>query len=117
MLARTGVGLAGLVMVKGRALEATPSCLTVTLAVPGWAMRAAGTAAVSWAAESWVVGRAVPFHSTRAPGSKPLPFTVSVKAGPPASAEFGERVVRVAGTGARTKMVPLPVAPPLEVTP
>lgn len=35
----------------------------------------------------------MPFHSTVAPDANPEPFTVSVNAGPPATAEAGERLV------------------------
>jgi hypothetical protein len=55
------------------------------------AIKAAETEAVNWLALWNVVGRADPFHWTIAPPKKPLPFTVSVKAGPLAVTEVGLR--------------------------
>jgi hypothetical protein len=71
---------------------------TVTLAVPAVAMSAARIDAVTWVALTYVVVRSVPFHLTTEPEMKLIPFTVSVKAGPPAVAEEGLRPV-VLGTG------------------
>src|SRR5215469_9309194 len=62
---------------------------TVIIAVPGVAMSAAGMAAVNWVLETKVVGKAPPLNCTVAAGSKPLPFTVMVKAAPPAMAKLG----------------------------
>lgn len=44
-----------------------------------------------------MVGRGAPFHCTCAPDTKPVPFTVRVKAGPPAAAAAGLRVVMAGG--------------------
>jgi hypothetical protein len=43
------------------------------------------------------VGIADPFHCTVDPVRKPEPFTVMLKADPPAVAELGERVVIAGG--------------------
>ncbi len=63
-------------------------------AVPAVAIRAAGTAAVSWLALTNVVDSPEPFHRTADPETNPLPLTVSVKGGPPAVALAGIRDVR-----------------------
>jgi len=54
----------GRAMVKGSAFESPPSPVTVTLAVPAVAMRAAGTPAVNWEALTKVVASGTPFHCT-----------------------------------------------------
>jgi hypothetical protein len=85
---------------------------TTTDAVPTEAMSVAGTAAVNCVALTNVVTRFAPFHCTIAVFSKLLPFTVSVNAGPPAIAEFGESEAS-AGTGVETvKKSRLDVPPP-----
>src|SRR5712691_136698 len=71
---------------------------TVTDAVPAVAMSLAGIAAVTCAAETNVVVRALPFHCTVEPEMKLLPFTVSANVGPPAAAAAGLSPV-VVGTG------------------
>ena len=70
---------------------------TVTLAVPAMAMSEARIEAVSWVEETYVVVRSAPFQRTTELETKFVPFTVSVKAGPPAVAELGLRLV-VVGT-------------------
>jgi len=57
-----------------------------------------------------VVVSAVVFHRTTAPVIKLLPFTVKVKAAPPAVAELGFRDV-IAGGGEITNDDPLLVSP------
>src|SRR2546426_8585780 len=80
----------GPVMVNVAAFEALgPGLTTRTVAVPTVAMSAAAMLAVTWVGLTTVVGRAAPFHWTLAPAAKPLPSTVSVKAGPPAGALRG----------------------------
>ena len=69
----------------------------VTEAVPVEAMRVAGTAAVSCPALTKVVTSGLPFQVTWLPLVKLVPLTVSVNAAVPATAEFGERLVRVTG--------------------
>ena len=61
----------------------------------------AGMLAVSCVAETKVVVRAVPLKLTLEPAMNPVPFTVRVKAGSPAVAELGLRLLMVgAGLGA-----------------
>jgi hypothetical protein len=94
---------------------APPVLATVTLAVPALAMSAAGTEAVTCVAETKVVVRAVPFQFTVEPLTNPEPVTVRVKVGPPAVAEFGDRLVITGFTiadackPANPRQVPTPV--------
>ena len=100
-LAVLGTGLSGTLIVKVWALEVPPPGVglkTVTLAVPAEAMSAARIEAVTWVALTYVVVRFVPFHLTTELEMKLVPLTVSVKAGPPAVADEGLRLV-VVGTG------------------
>ena len=62
---------------------------TTTVAVPGLAIRLAGTLAVISLVLRKVVTSALPFHSTSEPGEKLLPVTVKVNAVPPACAVVG----------------------------
>jgi hypothetical protein len=71
---------------------------TVTVLVPDEAMSAAVMLAVSCVPLTKLVVLLDPFHRTVEPFTKPVPFTVSEKAGPPAVPDAGERVVN-AGTG------------------
>jgi hypothetical protein len=71
---------------------------TVTVAVLIAVMSLAGIAAVTWVSLTKLVGRSDPFQRTTEFKTKPVPFTMSVKAGPPAPARFGLIVV-IAGTG------------------
>ncbi len=52
---------------------------------------------VSWVALTTVVGLVEPFQATDAPARKPDPFTVSVKAAPPAVAVAGDSEESVGG--------------------
>ncbi len=88
----TGVGG---VMVNVSALETRLPLLAVTVADPDCAIRFAVTPAVNCVALTNVVAMAVEFQLTVVLAVKPLPVTVSVKAGPPAVAVDGERLVRV----------------------
>lgn len=97
-----------LVIVGGRAagemvnvapVEVLPETVTVTFAEPAFAIRLAGTAAVSWVALTNVVVRAVLPHCTVAPETKFVPLTVRVNAAPPATADAGERLVMVGALG------------------
>jgi hypothetical protein len=63
---------------------------TTTVAVPGLAIRLAGTLVVIWLVLRKVVTSAAPFHSTTEPGEKLLPVTVKVNAVPPACAVVGD---------------------------
>ena len=96
--------------VKLAAPEVTPFSTTVTDAVPGVAMRLAVTWAVNCVEFTKVVLSDVPFQSTTAPETKPMPFTVKVKATPPAAAVLGLREV-MAGPGAMVKVTPLEATP------
>jgi hypothetical protein len=79
------------------ALEAVlPGFTTVTLALPAFAIRLPGTAAVNCVPFTKVVESGEPFHCTVAPEAKLEPLTVSVNAGPPTVAPFGLREVNVA---------------------
>jgi hypothetical protein len=80
----------GLLIVNITVFDTGPvEFLTVTFAVPPTATLAAGTIAVTCAAEIKVVLSAAPFHCTFEVLSKPLPFTVRVNCGDPARHEFG----------------------------
>jgi ribosomal protein L27 len=74
--------------------------VTLTATVSGVVNRIAGTSAVSCVEETKLVVSTVPFQMTCVPpplgaNRKPDPFTVSVKDGLPAGAEFGEMLVSV----------------------
>ncbi len=84
---------------------------TVTWAVPAVAMSAAVIAAVNWVEETKVVVRFDPFQRTTDLATKLLPLTVSVKAGPPAAAEEGLRLL-VVGAGLLIVKVRAPEVPP-----
>jgi hypothetical protein len=72
--------------------ETDPSGVcTVRLTVTGDAIRLAGIMAVNWFPLTKVVANAEPFHCTLVPETNPAPFTVRLKAGPPAVAEEGLR--------------------------
>src|SRR6267142_2098801 len=71
---------------------------TVTRAVPAVRRSVAGIVAVSWVADTYVVGRLVPFHRTIELVTKFVPVTVSVNPELPAVTRFGTRLV-VPGTG------------------
>jgi hypothetical protein len=71
---------------------------TVTEAVPGAVTSVAGIAAVREVEVPKVVGRSEPFHRTVEPETKPLPVTVRVNAGEPATALVG-LIELVAGEG------------------
>ena len=87
--------------------EVCPTVVTVTAALPADAIRAAGTAAVSWPALMKVVTRLLPFQVTVVVLVKPAPLTVRVKAGFPTVVLCGEMllmdragvIVKVSGAG------------------
>jgi hypothetical protein len=82
------------VIVKAREVADVPppglEVNTTTVAVPGLAIRLAGTLVVIWLVLRNVVTSAFPFHSTSEPGEKFLPVTVKVNAVPPACAVVGD---------------------------
>ena len=69
--------------------------VTVTVAVPAVAISAAVIAALSCVALTKVVVLVAPLNFTIDVETKPVPFTVIVKAAPPAVALVGEREVSV----------------------
>jgi len=69
--------------------------VTVTVAVPAVAISAEAIAAVSCVALTNVVVLAAPLNFTADVDTKPVPFTVRVKAAPPAVALVGESEVTV----------------------
>ena len=89
MLVIVGTGF-GSLMVKSTEFELPIKVVkTVMAAVPALAMSLAGISAVSLLKLTKVVGRSAPFQRTTDRGVRLLPFTVRVKAGPPARAEVG----------------------------
>jgi hypothetical protein len=87
----------GLLMVNDTAFDVPlgAGLVTVTVAVPAVAISAAAMAAVSCVALTKVVVLAAPLNLTTDVDTKPVPFTVRVKAAPPAVALVGEREVAV----------------------
>ena len=77
-------------------------------------MSPAGMAAVSWVGLTKVVGRLWPLNWTTEPDTKPVPFTVSVNASPPAGTASGLVLVIVGAPGASVmiEMVCVPEVPP-----
>ena len=109
-----GVGGA---IVRLTALEAAPPVFcTVIWAVPAAATKLAGTAAVSWAALTKVVVKAVLLNDTVAPARKPVPVTVKVKAGPPEATVDGEMPVTTGVWTAIVRLTALDAVPPVFVT-
>jgi len=95
---KVSVGPAAALIVKDRLADVPPpgaGFVTVTLAVPAVAISAAVIAAVNWVALMNVVVLAAPLNFTTDVATKPVPFTVRVKAAPPAAALVGEREVSV----------------------
>ena len=90
----------GTLMVNVDAVEAPlKGFVAVTLALPGLAIRLAGTVAVTCPEFTNVVVSALPFHSTVAPDWKLDPLTVSVNPDPAAVTEIGLRLLMVGITG------------------
>jgi hypothetical protein len=95
---KASVGPAAALIVKDTVADVPPpgaGFVTVTFAVPAVAISAAVTAAVNWVALKNVVVLAAPLNFTTDVDTKPVPFTVRVKAAPPAVALVGEREVSV----------------------
>ena len=96
----TGTGF-GAAIVNVCAFDVPPpgaAVNTLTATVAALAMSGPAIAAVNWVAETKVVALSVPFQRTVEPFTKFVPFTVSVNAAPPATAEAGARL-DVAGRG------------------
>jgi hypothetical protein len=91
-------GPAAALIVRDRFADVPPpgvGLVTVTVAVPAVAMSAAVIAAVSCVALTNVLVLAALLNFTTDVDTKPVPFTVRVKAAPPAVALVGEREVSV----------------------
>ncbi|MRR38627.1 hypothetical protein EG829_29060, partial [bacterium] len=87
-----------------------PHGLTIVMfAVPGVAIRLAGTAADNWVAPRNVVWSAAPFHRTSISCTNPVPVNVIEKDGPPARATSG--VTEVTSGRARTNGTAFEIAP------
>lgn len=87
-------------MAKLTAAEVCPSELAATIAAePLLSTRFAGTFAVNCAEETKLVASGDPFHRMTEVFWNPLPFTVSAKAGEPATADVGLSV-EISGGGA-----------------
>jgi hypothetical protein len=82
-----------------RAFEASPprESTTTTVAVPAVWMSAALICDVTCDRETYVVGRAAPFHCTTDVWLRDDPLIVSVNAAPPAATDPGERSLIVVG--------------------
>jgi len=79
------------------------------------ATSAAEMAACNWLGEMKVVGRGVPFSwTTEDEFTKPVPFTVSVKAGAPARTELGFKDAMVGAGSLMVSVEPPDVPPPGE---
>jgi hypothetical protein len=72
---------------------------TVTDPVFGLAMSSARIVAVNCDRLTNVVARGLPFQYTSEPATKPVPFTVRVKLGPPGATLAGTRGLLMKGTG------------------
>jgi hypothetical protein len=119
-LTSVGAGIAGAVMLNVAAADVPPcsgeGLATATFTEPAVATRLAGTRAVSWVAEPYMVGSAVVPKFTTEPLIKPVPTTVSVKSLFPASMVPGAKLAMV-GVGSSTmKLVALVAVPPGVVT-
>jgi hypothetical protein len=107
----TGTGLS---IVNVKPAEVPPlgaGLVTFTCTVPAVATSAAVMDAVSFELPTNVVLRLLPPHSTTAPETKLLPFTVNVKAPLPATTLDGESEVAT-GTGLSMVKVTVPEVPP-----
>ena len=92
------VGAEAALIVNDRLPDVPPpgaGLVTITVAVPAVAISAAVIAAVNCVAFTNVVVLAAPVNFTTEVDTKPVPFTVRVKAAPPAVALVGEREVAV----------------------
>ena len=85
----------GLLIVNVTLFEMTEPAdwVTVIFFVPAVAMFAALMRAVNWVGDTYVVGRFDPCQHTIASEIKLVPFTVRVKAGPPAVADAGLKLL------------------------
>ena len=91
-----------MVTAKSATFDAPPpgaGLTTVTDAVRAVAISAAGTVAFNCEALMNRVASALPFQFTTEPETKPVPFTVSVKGGPPGAVASGTKGWLIKGTG------------------
>jgi hypothetical protein len=99
-VAVSGLVITGVLLIgKVTPLDVAPQGLTTVIeAVPAFAIREAGTVAVSCVEETNVVASADPFQFTVELETKFVPFTVNVNCGPPTAAQVGlsELIVGVA---------------------
>ncbi len=91
----------GLLIVNGLEFEMTEPVdwVTVTFFIPAKAMSESVMLAVNWVLDTNVVVRFDPCQRTVASAIKPEPFTVRVKAGPPAKADAGLKLVMIGARG------------------
>jgi len=104
----------GLFTTKGEFADVPPpgaGFVTVTLNVPAVVMLGAVIAAVIFVALTKVVAAGAPLKLTTEADTKPVPFTVKVKAAPPLVALVGDNVV-IVGTGLFTANSELAEVPP-----
>ncbi len=87
-------------IVKIALLDVTESELTVIFAVPGVAIRAAGTVATNCPALTNVVANAEPLKATSEVDTNPVPCTVKTKFGLPAATAAGTKPLIPAAAGA-----------------
>lgn len=100
----------GVVVRKLKAFEVAPlGVLTLMDSVPGLAMDAAGTDAVSCVVAAKTVVSGEPFQSIVSPEIKLFPLTVNVKLADPATALDGESELRVGTAAAMLKVRELDV--------
>ena len=92
MLVITGPGFS---ILSARELETTSPFLAVIDAVPDCPIRLADTVAVSCVALTKLVAIGAAFQKSVVAPVNPSPIRLSVKAGPPAVTEEGERLVRM----------------------
>jgi hypothetical protein len=92
--------------------DVPPELVTVTVAVPGVAIRPGGTSALSCVALTKLLASEVVPHCTVVPESKFAPLMVRVNSAPPAVAEEGERleIVGAKGTGEMVNVAEFDVA-------
>jgi hypothetical protein len=99
-------------MLKVRELDVPEvSVCTLTAALPEFAIKLLGTAAVSCVALAKVVASEAPFHNTVSPETKLVPLTDKVNAGPPDKAFDGDSEFRVGAGGLTVKPRGLDTAP------
>jgi hypothetical protein len=99
-------------MVKVAAAEVTPPVVTITLAVPALAIRAAVTGTVIFVIPETAGFSEVVSHFTVVPEVKFAPLIVSVNAGPPAVAELGLKLL-IVDAGLIVKVAAAEVTPPV----